>query len=45
MFADCVLIATDHSGIDYTEILKWSNVVVDTRNALSGLTSEKIVRL
>lgn len=31
---DLVLIVTDHSGIDYTEIAKKAKLVVDTRNAI-----------
>jgi len=43
--ADCVVIVTDHSGIDYRAVLDRSKLVVDTRNALKGLSSDKIVRL
>ncbi len=41
---DCVLIATDHSAYDYDEIVKHSTMVLDTRNATSGVTEgrEKI---
>ena len=28
---DCVLILTDHDSIDYTNILKKSNLIIDTR--------------
>lgn len=43
---DCVLIATDHSAWDYTEIVRHSKLVLDTRNATSGVTEgrEKIRR-
>src|SRR6267378_1911813 len=41
---DCVLIITDHSEYDYEKIVKDSQLVVDTRNATRGITSEKIVR-
>ena len=34
--ADCVIIVTDHSGIDYSRITKLAPLVVDTRNALNG---------
>ena len=30
---DCVLIATDHSTVDYDMVVKNSRLVVDTRNA------------
>lgn len=29
---DAVLIATNHSTIDYDELLEWSRVIIDTRN-------------
>ncbi|MBI5236561.1 MAG: nucleotide sugar dehydrogenase [Deltaproteobacteria bacterium] len=41
---DCVLIATDHSCYDYKEIVKESALVVDTRNATTGIKSAKIVK-
>ena len=34
---DCVAIVTDHSGIDYAELVRRSNVVVDFRTATKGL--------
>jgi UDP-N-acetyl-D-glucosamine dehydrogenase len=43
--ADCVVIATDHSHVDYSVILEKARLIVDTRNALKGIKSEKIVRL
>lgn len=43
--ADCVLIITDHSGVDYKSVVERSRLIVDTRNALKGFRSEKIVRL
>jgi len=41
---DCVLIVTDHSDYDYRKIVNEAKLVVDTRNATHGITSEKIVR-
>ncbi|MBI2412374.1 MAG: nucleotide sugar dehydrogenase [Deltaproteobacteria bacterium] len=41
---DCVLIATDHSSYDYPRIVENSRLVVDTRNATSGIQSDKIVK-
>jgi UDP-N-acetyl-D-glucosamine dehydrogenase len=41
---DCVLIVTDHSDYDYPNIVKESQLVVDTRNATKGIKSAKIVR-
>ncbi len=43
--ADCVLIITNHSAFDYAAILEKASLIVDTRNALKGFASEKIVRL
>ena len=43
--ADCVVIVTDHSGIDYQAVLRDAKLVVDTRNALRGVTSDKLIRL
>jgi UDP-N-acetyl-D-glucosamine dehydrogenase len=43
--ADCLVIITDHSAFDYARILDRAQLIVDTRNALKGFTSDKIVRL
>ena len=43
--ADCVVIVTDHRSFDYTRILERAKLIVDTRNALKGSVSGKIVRL
>ncbi len=43
--ADCVVIITDHSGVDYNSVVARSKLIVDTRNALKGFSSGKIVRL
>jgi len=40
---DCVLIVTDHSDYDYEQIVRESNLVVDTRKATRGIQSDKIV--
>jgi len=34
--ADCVIIVTDHSEIDYSRVCSLTSVIVDTRNALNG---------
>ena len=34
--ADCVIIVTDHSQIDYVRVVNLASLVVDTRNALNG---------
>ena len=41
--ADCVLILTDHSKVDYSSIAKSAKLIVDTRNAIKTL-SLKVVR-
>lgn len=43
--ADCVVIVTDHKDFDYPAILASSRLIVDTRNAMKGIQSERIVRL
>lgn len=43
--SDCAVIVTDHSGIDYAEVVERATVIVDTRNALKGFRSPKIIRL
>ncbi len=40
---DCVVIVTDHSDYDYRHIVQQAQLVVDTRNATRGITSDKIV--
>src|SRR5258705_564703 len=34
--ADCLIIVTDHSGIDYKRVCSLAPLIVDTRNALNG---------
>ncbi len=43
--ADCVVIVTDHTAFDYAQLVERSKLIVDTRNALKGYRSDKIVRL
>jgi UDP-N-acetyl-D-glucosamine dehydrogenase len=45
--ADCVLILTDHSAVDYKRIVETAAVVVDTRNATAAVVDphRKVVRL
>jgi UDP-N-acetyl-D-glucosamine dehydrogenase len=44
--SDCVVIATDHSNVDYDFIAKNSSLIVDTRNALKSIKRrDNIVRL
>jgi UDP-N-acetyl-D-glucosamine dehydrogenase len=42
---DCVLIVTAHENIDYEALLANVPCIVDTRDALHGIKSDKIVRL
>ena len=34
---DCVIIATKHDKINFLELSKWSDCIVDTRNAMEGI--------
>jgi len=44
--ADCVVIVTDHSQIDYRRVIELAPLVVDTRNALNGdLRKESAARI
>ncbi len=43
--ADCVVIVTDHTDVDYPKSIEVSKLIVDTRNALKKFKSEKIVTL
>jgi UDP-N-acetyl-D-glucosamine dehydrogenase len=43
--ADCTVIVTNHSVFNYGKIAEQAKLIVDTRNALKGIDSEKIVRL
>lgn len=47
--ADCVVICTEHSNVDYKRVCELSKLIVDTRNALSeeirNGSKAKIVRL
>lgn len=47
--ADCLIIVTDHSQIDYKRICRLTPLIVDTRNALNGdmrrQSTARIIRL
>jgi UDP-N-acetyl-D-glucosamine dehydrogenase len=43
--SDCVVIVTDHKAFDYAAVIERAPLIVDTRNALKGHRSKKIVRL
>jgi len=42
---DCVVIATDHSAIDYQCLFNNSRLILDARNVYKGRVSDKIIRL
>jgi len=37
---DCVLISTDHDAVDYSELVRHSKLVIDTRNATAHIPDE-----
>src|SRR3984957_1137567 len=41
---DCVVILTDHSDYDYQKIVAEAQLIIDTRNATTGISSPRIVR-
>jgi UDP-N-acetyl-D-glucosamine dehydrogenase len=48
--ADCVVIVTDHTGVDYGKVTRLAPLIVDTRNALAGNkghtdTTARIIKL
>jgi UDP-N-acetyl-D-glucosamine dehydrogenase len=43
--ADCAVIITDHSAFNYDALVNRAKLIVDSRNALKGRRSPKIVRL
>ena len=43
--ADCTVVITDHSSVDYSEVVDGAKIIVDTRNALRAIKSQKIIRL
>ncbi len=43
--ADCVVVVTDHTDVDYAKAIEVSKLIVDTRNVLKKFKSEKIVTL
>jgi len=42
---DCVIIATDHSTLNYGQILKYSKMIFDTRNVYGYKINKKVVKL
>ena len=45
--ADCVIILTNHSNVDYARVVEQAKLVIDTRNATKNVTAgrEKVVLL
>ncbi len=43
--ADCVVVITNHSNIDYPKVERLAKVVLDTRNAMRGIKSSKVIKL
>jgi UDP-N-acetyl-D-glucosamine dehydrogenase len=43
--ADCCVIITDHADFNYTALVDAAKLIVDTRNSLKNIKSEKVVRL
>jgi UDP-N-acetyl-D-glucosamine dehydrogenase len=43
--ADCVVIVTDHSSLNYEYLAERSHLIVDTRNRLRDVESKNVVRL
>jgi UDP-N-acetyl-D-glucosamine dehydrogenase len=43
--AQCVVVVTDHSCIDYREVADASSLVIDTRNAMAGILADHVIGL
>ncbi|MBI5150748.1 MAG: UDP-N-acetyl-D-glucosamine dehydrogenase, partial [Candidatus Omnitrophica bacterium] len=41
----CVIIATDHTSVDYTLIARHAQLIYDTRNIYAGVQDKKIARI
>jgi UDP-N-acetyl-D-glucosamine dehydrogenase len=42
--ADAVMVLTAHDAVDYDLVLEHAKMIVDTRNAFAGVTSDKLIR-
>lgn len=42
---DCVVVATDHSGVDYAKVAEKAPLVIDTRNTLQGSGGPHVFQL
>lgn len=43
--SDLAVVVTDHSVIDYAQVVEQASLIVDTRNALADFKSKKILRI
>jgi UDP-N-acetyl-D-glucosamine dehydrogenase len=47
--ADCVVIVTDHTGVDYEKVVRMAALIIDTRNVTRKLNlaehESKVIRL
>lgn len=41
---DCVIVVTDHSTVNYKQLVSKSQLVIDTRNACKGINAPNLVR-
>ena len=41
---DAVIIATNHQAVNYQELADWAQCIVDTRNAMAGITNASPAR-
>jgi UDP-N-acetyl-D-glucosamine dehydrogenase len=37
---DAVVIATNHASVNYQELAQWAECIIDTRNAMAGLSTK-----
>ncbi|MFA5092949.1 MAG: nucleotide sugar dehydrogenase [Candidatus Omnitrophota bacterium] len=42
---DCIIIATDHTKVNYANLLKNAQLIFDSRNVYKGKNTDKVVRL
>ncbi len=42
---DCVVIATDHTAVNYKKLLEGSRLIFDARNVYKGITHHKVIKL
>jgi UDP-N-acetyl-D-glucosamine dehydrogenase len=42
---DLVIIATQHTGVDYAMVRKFAPLVLDTRNAMGDMPADNIIPL